>query len=135
MYITIKGLLKPDIQWEEHRKYSLERTDNLVNCYDCGYLYDGNAQCDCYMRDLDRTIDLYSELLQDTDDQCNCYTRYLDKCMEEQDLEEKTEAKVEEEEKFKEKSEERSEEMDVDDWSDLNSKVWDELNEPMEIIS
>ena len=28
--ITIKGLLKPDITWEEQRKYSLERTDNLL---------------------------------------------------------------------------------------------------------
>ena len=128
--ITIKGLLKPDMPWEEQRKYSLERTDNLVNCYNCGYLYDGNAQCDCYMRDLDRMIDyLDGELLQGTDDQCNCYTRYLDKCMEEQNLEEKTEAKSEA------KSEEKSEEMAVDDWSDLNSKAWDELNEPMEIIS
>eukprot|EP00795_Rhopilema_esculentum_P017049 gene17049-8562_t len=36
-------MLKPDIPWEELRKYSqhLERTDNLVNCCYCGYLYDG----------------------------------------------------------------------------------------------
>lgn len=52
--LTINGMLEPNITWEEQKKYlwNLERTDDLVHCYNCGYLFGGHEQCNCLTDDL-----------------------------------------------------------------------------------
>ena len=59
MKCSVEGMLKPNSTWEEQNEYlwHLERINGLINCCNCGCLYDGNAKCDCFMNDLSLEVD------------------------------------------------------------------------------
>ena len=51
-HITLKGMMNPSKSFHDYQIFSiyLQTTDGLLHCYNCGWLYDGFAQCNCSMR-------------------------------------------------------------------------------------
>ena len=51
-HINLEGMMTPSKSFHDYQLFSiyLRTTDGLIHCYNCGWLYDGFARCDCSMQ-------------------------------------------------------------------------------------
>ena len=51
-HITLNGMMNPSKPFSDYQMFSiyLQTIDGLIHCYNCGWLYNGHAQCDCICR-------------------------------------------------------------------------------------